>query len=168
MPALASRPATPRPATAIALIEHDELFPLPAAADPRIRTQLQALDARSASRTLAVAGLLSLNRATLLPWMVGHFAVYLPASELKNFAGYLDPRAAGAALALAIVFIATALLAGRRPLLAGLLALAIFLLVSAPFVLANPVLVGGGHLGRLVMGLIVLRAIASGMVYHAR
>lgn len=142
--------------------------PLPGEAGTKLRTRLQALDARTAARTLALGGLLSLNRATLLPWAMGKLMHEFPPSQRQQFAGYLDPLSIQTAFLLAAFLLATAFLAARRPLLAATSALVGFLIVSAPLVWHNPVLIGGGHLGRLVMLLLLLRALWAGITYRIR
>lgn len=142
--------------------------PLPGEAGTKLRRHLQTLDARTAARTLALAGLLSLNRATLLPWWVGKLMHEFPPAERQQFAGYLDPLSIQTAFLLAAFLLATAFLAARRPLVASCAALGGFLIVSAPLVWHNPVLLGGGHLGRLVMLLLLLRALWAGITYRLR
>ena len=121
-----------------------------------------------AVRTLALAGLLSLNRATLVPWTLAGLVNRLPAGERAQFAGYLDPLGLQIAAILTVLFFGLALLAARRPLAAAVAALVAFMAFSAPLVWQNPILIGGGHLGRIVMFLLLLRALLAGLAFRTR
>jgi hypothetical protein len=134
----------------------------------RARARLQEQEARAVARTLWIAALLSLNRALLLPWWVGGLVRNLPPDQHAQFAGYLDPAAISAATAFAGFFAAAAIYAYRRPLLASTLCVFIFCAGSLPLVVANPALVGGGNLGRVVMLLLLGRALVGGFVHRYR
>jgi hypothetical protein len=134
----------------------------------RARARLQQQEARRVARTLWLAAVLSLNRATILPWTLGGIVRSLPEQDRAPFAGYLDPTAISAATAFAAFFAAAAIIAYRRPLAAALLSLAVFCAGSLPLMLANPVLVGGGNLGRAVMVLLLARAVLAGFVHRYR
>lgn len=142
--------------------------PLPAEAGATLRRQLQSLDARTAARALALAALLSLNRAVLMPWLAAKLAAEFPPRARAPFAGYLDPLSIQIAFLLAAFFIATALIAATRPLFGSLLALGGLCVLSAPAVMSNPSLVGGGHLGRIILLALVLRALAAGIAFRSR
>ena len=141
---------------------------MPHSGAARARARLQEQEARRVARTLWIAALLSLNRATLLPWWVGSFVASLPSAEQANFAGYLNPAAISAAAAFTAFFAAAAIHAYRRPLLSATLALVIFCAGSVPLVLENPVLVGGGNVGRAVMLILLGRAVVGGLVHRYR
>src|SRR5688572_5823889 len=59
----------------------------------RARARLQEQEARRVVRTLWLAAILSLNRATLVPRTLGELVTSLPEHERAQFAGYLDPAA---------------------------------------------------------------------------
>ena len=134
----------------------------------KARARLQEQEARRVARTLWLAAILSLNRATLVPWALGGIVTSLPEHERAQFAGYLDPAAISAATAFAAFFAAAAIFAYRRPLAAAMLSLAVFCAGSLPLMLANPVLIGGGNLGRAVMVILLGRAVLGGFVHRYR
>ena len=151
-----------------ALMHSPPCWPLQGEVGARLRVRYQAQDARTAARTLALAGLFSVNRATLVPWLLGSIVAKLPASERAQFAGYLDPLGVSVAALLTGLFLGLTLIAARRPLTAAIAALSGFVVLSAPLVWQNPILIGGGHLGRVVMLLLLLRALLSGLAFHTR
>ena len=132
------------------------------------RDQQVKAGARLASRALMGAAVLCLIRAVILVPLLAWIVALLPASERGQFAGYLDPLANHVSLALAATFAGFGLVARKRPLIATLVCLALFLATAVPFVVRNPVLIGGGHLGRLVMLLILVRAVLAGLGPRAR
>ena len=99
----------------------------------KLRRRYQSDDARKAVRALALAGVLSLNRATLAPWGLGRLVALLPPSERAQFAGYLDPLGIQIAAVLTMVFLGLTLVASRRPLAASVVALAAFISADGMF-----------------------------------
>lgn len=141
-------------------------WPLPGELGAQLRVRYKAQDARTAARTLALAGLLCLNRATLVPWGLGWLVVQLPARERGQFEGYLGSLGIHIAAVLAVLLLGLSLVAARRPLAASAIALIAFVVLCAPLVLQNPVLIGGGHLGRMAMLLLLLRALLAGVNFR--
>ena len=138
------------------------------ARDSSARDRLQSKDARAARRALFSAAALMTLRATVVPPILRSLVAGLPPAQRARFTAYTDPAAVYTAAALAVVFFALALLARRRPLLAACLATAIFVAASVPFVVANPVLIGGGHLGRITLLLVLGRAVTAGFCARFR
>ena len=136
--------------------------------DAGITARLQARDARIARRALVTGGILMTLRATVVPPILRSILENVPPAERARFDAYTDPAALYVAAGLAVAFFALALLAARKPLLASGLATLVFVAVSVPFLIAHPTLIGGGHLGRLTMLLVLGRATTAGFCARFR
>ena len=136
--------------------------------DPAITAKLQARDARIARRALVTGSILLTLRATVVPPILRAVLESVPPGERARFDAYTDPAALYVAAGLAIAFLALALLARRKPLLASGLATLVFVAVSVPFLIAHPTLIGGGHLGRITMLLVLGRALTAGFCARFR
>ena len=133
-----------------------------------VRAGRRFRDARTAARSLGLASALLAARATVVPFALTLLSGHMPAGWQAALEGYFDPTAAHVAGVLAALTVALALLAGRRPLVAATLALAALAGATAPFVLADPHPLTGGHVGTAVVGLVLLRAWFAGLAHRTR
>lgn len=116
-------------------------------------------EARLATLALGTAAVLSIIRATVLPLL-------LAAAPAEQFASFVSPNVRLANWLLAGVFVAACLWAPRQPLYASLAALALYLVYAIPDILHNPVLIGGGHIGKIVTLGILARAAFAGVMHR--
>jgi hypothetical protein len=119
----------------------------------------RSAEAKIACIALGTAAVLSLIRAAILP-------LILSSAPKEKFASFVSPDAQLAAWILAGVFAIACCFAPRRPLHASVAALVCFLLWAVPDVAHNPVLVGGGHIGKLVTLGILARAAFAGVMHR--
>lgn len=124
--------------------------------------QRRQSEARAAATALGTAAVLSVGRATLVPLMFAS----LPPEKLEQFAAFVSPQVRLTHWLLAGVFVVTCVWARKRPLHAALAALVLYLAYAVPDVIANPVVIGGGHLGKLVTLGILARAAFAGVMHQ--
>lgn len=133
-----------------------------AALDPTnrlLRNAIRQQHAVAACRALSGAALLSGVRAILMPALVDY-----PPPQFNDHASPLEIRITS--LCLAAMFACMALWARREPLLASIAATLIYLAFVVPDVIAHPVLLGAGHVGKIVMLLVLARALATGLMHR--
>jgi hypothetical protein len=161
--------STPAAAAAVAVMAHPAL----SARAPKLPPQTDPIDAdiaarrkteaRAATVALATAAALSVIRATVLPLMLAG----IPPEKLGQLATFISPEVRIANYAMAGVFVLAALWAPRRPFYAAVAALLLYLCWAVPDVLHNPVLIGGGHIGKIVTVGILARAAFAGVIHRS-
>jgi hypothetical protein len=119
----------------------------------------RAREARTARRALATAAVMCVLRGTVGPLLFSH-------APPQNVVTLEAPESNWVHYATACVFAVCYGWARRDPLMASLAAAVIFLAVSAHQILANPVLLGGGHVGKVVTLIIIGRALSAGIMYR--
>jgi hypothetical protein len=124
--------------------------------------QRRRAEARAATTALGTAAVLSVGRATLVPLMFAS----LPPAKLEQFAAFVSPQVRLTHWLLAGVFVMTCVWARRKPLHAAVAALVLYLAYAIPDVIANPVLIGAGHLGKLVTLSLLGRAAFAGVMHR--
>jgi hypothetical protein len=124
--------------------------------------QRRRAEARAASTALGTAAVLSVGRATLVPLMFAS----LPPAKLEQFAAFVSPQVRVTHWILAGVFAATCIWARKKPLHAAIAATVMYLAYAIPDVMANPVLIGAGHLGKFVTLGILARAAFAGVMHR--
>jgi hypothetical protein len=120
------------------------------------------LEAHAATFALGTAAVLSVLRATIMPLMLAG----IPPVKLGQLASFVSPEVRIANHALAGVFVLAALWAPRRPFYAAVTALVLYLCWAVSDVLHNPVLIGGGHIGKIVTLGILSRAAFAGVMHR--
>ena len=133
-----------------------------AALDPTnhlLRQTLRKEHARATCIALSSAAFFCGLRAVLMPVLVD----YLP-PQYNDHASPMEIRIVS--LCLAMMFSCMALWSRREPFLAAVCATLIYLSFVIPDVIAHPVLLGAGHLGKVVTMLILARALATGLMHR--
>lgn len=124
-----------------------------------LRNSLRRQHAISACRALSGATFLSGLRALLMPVLVN----YLP-PQFNDHASPMEIRITS--LCLAVMFACMSLWARREPLTASIVATLIYFAFIIPDVIAHPTLLGAGHIGKIVMLLVLARALAMGVMHR--
>lgn len=120
--------------------------------------RLRARERRIAAGALASACLMSIIRAFLLPWLI-HLA------PPNTFPG-MDPTTIGiVSMCTAALFALLALWALRDPLSPCVAALIFYAAISMPDLLHQPGFLAKGVISKFVMGSILLRGLAAGLVH---
>ena len=119
----------------------------------------RAREACVVRRALATAAVICVLRATVVP-LVFAFA---PA---ERFAAFTAPTVTFFHYFFAVAFAGCYAWSRRDPFKASLAATFLYLAVAVPQVLLDPALLGGGHLGKVVMLAVLGRAVSAGIIYR--
>lgn len=133
-----------------------------AALDPTnhlLRQTLRKQHARATCIALSSAAFFCGVRAVIMPVLVE----YLP-PQYNDHASPMEIRITS--LCLAMMFSCMALWSRREAFLASVSATLIYLAFIIPDIVAYPVLLGTGHLGKIVVMLILARALATGLLHR--
>ena len=116
-------------------------------------------EARTARLMLTIAAVLYFLRISLVPFLQAFM-------QPDKFAPFAGPHVTPHHYACFVVFAVCAVWARREPLTATLTAGVLFLFAAVPGLLENPTIMGGALVGKLLMLLVVWRAVSAAIVYR--